>query len=516
MESSKKSIIKNPTASELMDFPELIIGLVAPIGADIPQISNKITTALEGLKYESTELHLTKEMERFGEEKWNLEKEGGLYKTYSSKMDYANKIREKYKTPDALSKIAIQTIREFRKSYTSDIKKPCQSKAYIIRQLKLPEEVTLLRKVYGKQFILVSAYGTNEERCERLSNEIRKSVSTDMSDTDVMHMAKQLIDRDANETNDFGQNLTETFHLADVFIDGINIEKMDETIKRFFNAFFGRNDISPTKVEYGMYLAKTASLKSADLSRQVGAAIISEDGDIVTQGCNEVSKAGGGIYWDGEKPDNRDVKKGFDPNDELKKDVLKNILERLSKAKLLPKELVDLESTENMLKALTDKKNKIGVLADSKLMDLTEFGRVVHAEMNTICNAARLGLSVKGKILFCTTFPCHNCTKHIIASGVKKVVYMEPYPKSKAKVLFADEIEIESNNDPNRVSFVPFLGISPLRYRDIFQKGKRKSNGKANKWYHGKPRPLVDVDFPSYTTTTEPWALRIFSHIYIE
>ncbi|MDN3612645.1 hypothetical protein QWZ16_23945 [Vibrio ostreicida] len=26
-------------------------------------------------------------------------------------------------------------------------------------------------------------------------------------------------------------------------------------------------------------------------------------------------------------------------------------------------------------------------------------------------------------------FPCHNCAKHIVASGIKRVVYVEPYPK---------------------------------------------------------------------------------------
>jgi len=50
---------------------------------------------------------------------------------------------------------------------------------------------------------------------------------------------------------------------------------------------------------------------------------------------------------------------------------------------------------------------------------------------------------------------------------------MEPYPKSKAKDLHANEIEIEKESK-EKVSFVPFLGISPFRYRDISQKEKRK------------------------------------------
>jgi hypothetical protein len=53
---------------------------------------------------------------------------------------------------------------------------------------------------------------------------------------------------------------------------------------------------------------------------------------------------------------------------------------------------------------------------------------------------------------------------------------MEPYPKSKAKELHKNEIEIEREVE-DKVSFVPFLGISPFRYRDIFQKEQAKELG---------------------------------------
>jgi len=86
---------------------------------------------------------------------------------------------------------------------------------------------------------------------------------------------------------------------------------------------------------------------------------------------------------------------------------------------------------------------KDGPLAKAIVMDLTEYGRVVHAEMCAIYDAARLGRSIKGATLYCTTFPCHNCTKHILAAGIKRVIYMEPYPKSRAKDLHQNEIEIE-------------------------------------------------------------------------
>src|SRR5262249_39290572 len=189
-------------------------------------------------------------------------------------------------------------------------------------------------------------------------------------------------------------------------------------------------------------------------------------GEMITQGCNEVPKAFGGTYWDLEEPDFRDVRLGYDPNDILKKELLRDILDRMSSAGLLSQKAVALGPPGEMVDKLTRKKQtpheKDGALANSLVMDLTEYGRVVHAEMCAICDAARLGRKVKGATLFCTTFPCHSCTKHILASGIKRVVYMEPYPKSRAKDLHQNEIEIEKTT-PGRVSFVPFLGISPFR-----------------------------------------------------
>ena len=52
-------------------------------------------------------------------------------------------------------------------------------------------------------------------------------------------------------------------------------------------------------------------------------------------------------------------------------------------------------------------------LKDMDFMDLTEYGREVHAEMDALVSAARGTESVKNCILYCTTFPCHICAKHV-------------------------------------------------------------------------------------------------------
>jgi len=53
----------------------------------------------------------------------------------------------------------------------------------------------------------------------------------------------------------------------------------------------------------------------------------------------------------------------------------------------------------------------------------TKYAYVCHAELNAILNND--GGSLKGTTLYVTLFPCNECAKAIIQSGIKKVVYMD-------------------------------------------------------------------------------------------
>ena len=500
-----------------ISHPELIIGIAGAIGVDVEAISEEIDRALDDVGYDTVvEVRVTQLMMNYPAP-GITQKADDFFSAIKFKMDYANKLCEEREDAATLMRIAIGAIGQYRHSNTEAVDDEGMKKlqvneaqyavlpktAYLIRQLKRPEEVELLRKVYGKQFILVSGYGSADHRKSQIEKRLRDSLPIATPDHQISNKADQLMERDADEGADnHGQHLRDTFHLADVFIDGINRDRMRIGIERFLQAFFGRADIGPSKTEYGMYAAKSASLRSSDLSRQVGAAIFSTDGELITQGCNEVPKAFGGTYWDGEEPDHRDVKLGFDPNDQIKKEVIRDLLERIDRAGLFQEKISQIKS-EELVDALLGRSDKYagedfhGCLQRSSVNDLTEYGRVVHAEMSALCDAARLGRQIKNAVLFCTTFPCHNCTKHILASGISRVVFMEPYPKSKAKTLHNNEIELERNSQ-TRLSFLPFLGISPFRYRDIFQKGSRKKSGKAVVWYQSEPRPMIDVVGPGY------------------
>lgn len=76
----------------------------------------------------------------------------------------------------------------------------------------------------------------------------------------------------------------------------------------------------------------------------------------------------------------------------------------------------------------------------------TKYPYVVHAELNAILNSIK---NLKNCILYVTLYPCNECAKAVIQSGIKKVIYYEnKYPDAEntkaAEMLFRiAHIEIE-------------------------------------------------------------------------
>lgn len=103
--------------------------------------------------------------------------------------------------------------------------------------------------------------------------------------------------------------------------------------------------------------------------------------------------------------------------------------------------------------------------------------------MDALVQLARTeGETTVGATLYCTTYPCHSCARHIVAAGIKKVIYIEPYEKSLALSLHSDSISTigEMEGDTKKVYFVPFEGVSPHRYFRFFKMvADRKEGGKA-------------------------------------
>ena len=399
--------------------------------------------------------------------------------------------------------LAVMAINEIASRRSDDEQKRPIAKertAHLIRSLKRPEEVHLLRKVYRPGFFLIGIADDDDSQMSYLTKEIGLSELE----------ASLLIERDRDEQLPHGQRTRNTFYLADVFVQRKG-EAYKDQLDRFLELVFGHPFRTPKREEHAMFMAYASAARSAQLGRQVGAAIATPDGEVIAVGMNEVPSPRGGPYWDGDPDDCRDHKLEVDSNyahrDRIVQSVIKqldsklltedNILPILQKVvsslrqggEPLEIEQISRHQLNEVRPLLTDKKRAAALVHGSDLRDITEYGRAVHGEMDAIMNCVRMGISVKGTHLCVTTFPCHNCTRHIIGAGIKRVYYIEPYPKSKAQDLHNDAIcfdEAEAAKT-GKIPFLPFVGIGPRRYLDLFSldlSSGRKIERKAD---NGKP-----------------------------
>jgi cytidine deaminase len=459
--------------------PELVIGLVGRIGLDTRLVSKKIAEVLSEYGYETIPIKISGLVPDL--EQLPKPVDHPLEAYYSSRIAACNKLREIAQRNDILACLAVMKIRDLRKDAHGDEDVPRRRVAYIVDQIKRPEETALLRQIYRDFYVQISCHAPRDIRERRLAHKIASSHPENPREEIWRATAAQLIGRDdAEEDEKTGQRVREAFPLADVIVNASEETNLTEELDRFFEIFFGKPTRSPTIDEYGMALAFNASLRSIDMSRQVGAAIISNDGEIFSLGCNEVPKAGGGIYGDGAKHDARDATLGEDQNTRRKRLMVTDVVVRLAKKGLAPERFLK-TSVDEIEKELIDDRD--APLKDSMVLDSLEYGRMLHAEMCAISEAARTGTPLQDEFLYCTAFPCHNCAKHIVGVGLKSVVYLQPYPKSHVSELYPDSIEIDPETaSENKVPFRQFIGLAPARYY-LFEKDRLKDDsGRIRAW----------------------------------
>ena len=68
--------------------------------------------------------------------------------------------------------------------------------------------------------------------------------------------------------------------------------------------------------------------------------------------------------------------------------------------------------------------------------DPSPCGDAVHAEANAIVYAARYGIKLEGTDIYCTHFPCPNCAKLIVNSGIQSVFFITAFRDMAGKELF--------------------------------------------------------------------------------
>lgn len=464
--------------SKGIEESEIVFGLVYSVGTESQSVIESLKNRLAGFGYEIKEIRVSGLLPTSSDTP-------NEYERIKHYMHQGDELRKNSSNHAVLAAGAVAKIKSLRNS-----SKP--KTAYIINSLKHPAEVEFLRKVYGHGFYLFGIHAEEKRRHEYLVND--KNLK--------QHEANEIIKIDEDEKIPHGQRTRDTFHLSDFFINlGKNADYVKNTIQRFLELIFSNPYKHPTFDEFAMFMAFNSSIRSSDLSRQVGA-IIARNNQIIATGANDSPKFGGGQYWaevneDGEvidQPDGKDYTREEDSNKVAQTEIIQEITDTI------------------INEGLTSDRDGIRrILQQSKISDLTEFGRVVHAEMEALLSCSREGIATVGATLYCTTFPCHNCAKHIIDAGINRVVYVEPYPKSRALEFHNDSIELrtrsdEKNSNTELVVFEPFTGVGARRFLELFSmslgsgsKLKRKdSAGNTVSWDKAQAKARTPLIPSSY------------------
>lgn len=497
-----------------IDGPELVVGIVAPVGANLASVVGTLKSEFEKANYSPHVVRVSSLMHTIKKYQYLSEKNGVKeFERIKNHMKAGTELRSSTGRGDMMALLSIGEIRRIREEINTKLgvdkdkitKEPLKRAVFILRSLKHPDEIEKLKSVYGDGFIVVSAYSPREERVKYLSRTLAKSENSQEFDK-FRGKAEELICIDEKEeTNSLGQNVSDAFPLADVFVDSRDMQELTSSLSRFIDYFFGYPYPSPTRDEFSMFVAKSASLRSADMARQVGASISTDNGDIVAVGCNDVPKVGGGLYWVGDSVDKRDFQLGYDSSTKYKNEILQEFISKLKEAEWLSDDKKEM-SLDELLDLIVEGKDK-QKFKDAKVMDIIEYGRSVHAEMAAVTDSAKRGISVRDCTLYSTTFPCHLCARHIVSSGIVRVVYVEPYPKSQAKNLYDDSIVVDPHMPvTERVVFESFVGISPRIFPKIFeQSGKRKDKKTGNviNWDRARSDPKINRFVLTYLSAEE-------------
>lgn len=444
----------------------LVLGLVSPLGTPLEAVQKALRDSFQRFHYEIRVIHLAGLLDDLPFLGTLPEKREKDY--YEKRMNAGDDLREAVGSGAALAALAVSAIVAHRQEDSKNT-------VYVVRSLKHKDEATLLRHVYGDAFTLVGVACSARERKASLAKSLSQFQSAE-AETD----ADALIARDARDDSreTFGQQVREVFQLADVFLAvGGGVPHQPE-VDRVTDSLFGAPFVTPSPQEEGMRLAYDASLRSAAIGRQVGAALVPQIGTPILIGTNEVPKPGGGQYWSGDSPDHRDFVSGEDPNRSYINRLVEELLERMISGGWLAEDLEGLTPAQLLEKANEADGDGESLLRGARAAALIEFTRCLHAEQATVINAARSGVSTLDATLYSTTFPCHECAKIIVGAGIREVFYIEPYPKSLVNDLYTNVIDAEpdfttGSAGGEMVPFRPFVGIAPRRYERAFKAGER-------------------------------------------
>lgn len=344
----------------------------------------------------------------------------------------------------------------------------------IIDSIRNFGEVNLLKE--WPRFYLISIHSDADKRWQRWSKTNPSKGREHFDEIDR---------RDSEENLLYGQQVEHCCYESDIainndeenvdFINPIEVNRyVWEKLKKYITLIVSgpQLNLRPQKDEKLMTLAYMESLFSSCSQRKVGAVIATKEGEVLSTGHNHV-------------PNDEEpclVRYGTCYRKYLRKKDASKIKNCPNCGQIIQIECPNCKSVMNGYKPKCENCHteikfeyicpnpdcKIDVYASfvpggkksiGKALDLC---RALHAEENALVSLARLGnLGAENSVIYTTTFPCKLCANKIVQSGIKRVVYSEPYTMVDAEqILRRNRIKLERFEGVKSTAFFRLYGAT--------------------------------------------------------
>lgn len=460
-----------------LNFKELVKLISKTLNRDISRIDSKLSCFKK--KYNKAHKKIVNYKKLL--ESNTLEKDSKKEKAWSIYFSYLPKFCEKFK--DILQdKLGVDSYTALYQQVGDNIRASGQANCIKFNANKiftLPKIVNKLIKVIrfkkdNRAFVTIDAIRNPFEAYffhQRYSGFYLLSINTPNNER-LNHLRKshkfseeQIIALDKKEYPDklsgadiyISQNIQKCIEISDIHLNNpdrndFNNNDLSSQLFWYISLVLHPGLVMPTSIERGMQLAFSAKLNSGCISRQVGAVVTDSNYSIKAVGWNSTPegqtpcllKSAAELLNGGKE----NVYSSYERTNEKFQNVIRcTYKDAISSGNLrgrkIPYCFKDIQNN------IEGEKNQVHT-------------RSLHAEENAFLQIAKYGgQSIEGGFLFTTASPCELCSKKAYQLGIKKVIFIDPYPGiSKEHIL---------NSGSLKPDLILFRGAVGRAYHRLYQ-----------------------------------------------
>jgi len=356
-----------------------------------------------------------------------------------------------------------------------------EQRRFIIDSFRNSLETTYFKERYTA-FYLIAVHKDEQQRENRILEKVAKSLEDAKEDVqNLMFECINIFIKHEQEIKEYEKGVfysPDTCQcIADAEIHIWNEEEKEEEDTRvtfsslkeqwmkYVSLIMHPGLIRPTEEERCMIVAYTAKFNSGCISRQVGACITNEYNSVRSIGWNEVAS--------GQIPCAlRDMKYLFDEKNKNNAETIFSDFERnqdnyYTDCNCFKKKLEEAYPEEKRTR-IYQKGLPLPYCFKTEHNEFEScknqvYTRSLHAEENAIIQMAKYGgEKLSNGIIYVTASPCELCSKKLFQIGVKKIVYIDPYPG------IARNLIINCGDKKNRPELKVFTGVYGSAYFKLY------------------------------------------------